>query len=457
MPWNGTSRTLTGCLLAVDERQQGRREPNRGDPHPVYAYYSMSEFAFSQERVGLDPWPARLRVLLDRALDVASEHDLLAVLQRIVEGAAEVAGARYSALGVYDADGMITSFVHHGLDAETIARIGNEPRGRGLLGQVIVTDRPIRVADIGCDPRSCGFPEHHPPMRSFLGAPISRGGRRFGNLYLTDKRDGTEFSEDDEALVMALAAFAASAIESAELVSVERARAEAVSRQVAAEASERARREVLSAVIAAQESERARVSRDLHDDIGQALTSVLLGLHLIESSAQHGIDVGDDTSRRVDELRQLVGDALRRTRHLAFELRPTVLDDVGLAPALARLVADTSERSGVSVDAVVDSAPELAKVSSDIATVVYRVVQEALTNVVRHARATSASVAVTAAGGRLRALVEDNGIGFDPTDPAHGHLGLQGMSERAEIVGGTVRVASVSGSGTTIVLEIPLV
>ena len=159
----------------------------------------------------------------------------------------------------------------------------------------------------------------------------------------------------------------------------------------------------------------------------------------------------------MDELRQLVGDALRRTRHLAFELRPTVLDDVGLAPALARLVADTSERSGVSVDAVVDSAPELAKVSSDIATVVYRVVQEALTNVVRHARATSASVAVTAAGGRLRALVEDNGIGVDPTDPAHGHLGLQGMSERAEIVGGTVRVASVSGSGTTIVLEIPLV
>ena len=424
---------------------------------PCTLYYSMSEFTLGQEKVGLDPWTARVRVLLDRALDVASEHDLHGVLQRIVEGAAEVAGAQYSALGVYDADGVITSFVHHGINPETVARIGNEPRGKGLLGHVIVTDRPIRVADIGCDPRSCGFPEHHPPMRSFLGAPISRGGRRFGNLYLANKRDGTEFSEDDEALVMTLAAFAASAIESAELVRVERARAEAVSGQVAAEASERARREVLSAVIAAQEAERARVSRDLHDDIGQALTSVLLGLHLIESPTHHGTSECNDTSRRVDELRQLVGDALRRTRHLAFELRPTVLDDVGLAPALARLVANTSERSGVSVDAVVDSAPELAKVSSEIATVVYRVVQEALTNVVRHAQATNASVAVTAAAGRLRALVEDNGIGFDPTEPAHGHLGLQGMSERAEIVGGTVSVASVPGSGTTIVLEIPLV
>lgn len=417
----------------------------------------MSEFTVGQEMVDLNPWSARVRILLDRALDIASEHDLHGVLQRIVEGAAEVAGAQFSALGVYDADGVITSFVHHGFNTETVARIGNEPQGKGLLGQAIVTDRPIRVADISCDPRSCGFPAHHPPMRTFLGAPISRGGRRFGNLYLTNKRDGTEFSEDDEALVMTLAAFAASAIESEELVRVELARAEALSRQVAAEAGERARREVLSAVIAAQESERARVSRDLHDDIGQALTSVLLGLHLIESATHLGTSEGDDTSRRVDELRQLVGDALRRTRHLAFELRPTVLDDVGLAPALARLVADTSERSGVSVDAVVDSAPELAKVSSEVATVVYRVVQEALTNVVRHAGATNASVAVTAAAGRLRALIEDNGIGFDPTEPARGHLGLQGMSERAEIVGGTVRVASSPGSGTTIVLEIPLV
>lgn len=417
----------------------------------------MSEFALHRDEVGLDPWSARVRVLLERALDVSGEHDLVDLLQRIVEGAADVAAARCSALAVYDVDGVITSFVHHGLDAEAVSRIGGEPRGKGLLGQVIVSERPIRVSDISADPRSCGFPEHHPPMRSFLGAPISRGGRRFGNLYLTDKYDGTEFDEQDEALVMTLAAFAASAIESAELVRVERARAEAVSCQVAAEASERARREVLSAVIAAQESERARVSRDLHDDIGQALTSVLLGLHLIETRAQQGTREGDDVSGRVDELRQLVGDALRRTRHLAFELRPTVLDDVGLAPALARLVADTSERSGVNVDAVVDSAPALANVSSDIATVVYRVVQEALTNVVRHAQATSASVAVTAAAGQLRALVEDNGIGFDPTARTEGHLGLKGMSERAEMVGGTVRVASTPGSGTTIVLEIPLV
>ncbi len=405
---------------------------------------------------GSDPWSARVRVLLDRAVDMVGEHDLHVVLQQIVEGAAEVAGAKYAALGVYGSNGAITLFVHHGIDAEMADRIGEPPRGKGLLGQVIVTDTPIRLDDLSADPRSCGFPAHHPPMRSFLGAPIGRGGRRYGNLYLTEKQGDSSFSAEDEALVMALAAFAASAIESAELVNSERARVDAVARQVTAEECERARRELLAAVIAAQESERARVSRDLHDDIGQALTSVLLGLRLIEGSDELDAADGTERPRRVDELRQLVADALRRTRRLAFELRPTVLDDLGLAPALSRLVADVAERSGMVVDVVVDSVPEQAELASEVATVVYRVVQEALTNVVRHAQASIASVAVTAFSGRLRALIEDDGIGFDPGEPTHGHLGLQGMKERAELVGGTVRVVSAPGSGTTIVLEVPI-
>lgn len=397
-----------------------------------------------------------MRVLLDRALEIANEHELGEVLQRIVEGAAEVAGARFAAIGVYDADGVITSFVHHGLDEETVARIGHLPRGKGLLGQVIVADRPVRVADISADPRSYGFPEHHPLMRSFLGAPIGRGGRRFGNLYLTDKIAGGKFDVEDEALVMTLAAFAASAIESATLVASERARAEAVTREVAAEERGRARQEILAAVITAQESERARVARDLHDDIGQALTSVLLGLRLIEEPLQLATGETFDVVARVDELRQLVVDALRRTRHLAFELRPTVLDDLGLAPALARLATDVSERSGVIVDAIVDAVPSFHDMPPVIATTVYRVVQEALTNVVRHAHATTASVVVTSAQNRLRALIEDDGVGFDPAQLTDEHLGLDGMRERAELVGGTVQFITAPSTGTTIVLEVPL-
>jgi len=414
----------------------------------------MSEIPVREGTASPELWSARMQVLLRRALDVASEHDLPTVLQRIVEAAAEVAGARYSAIGVYDAEGEISSFVHHGLDDDTAARIGPQPRGRGLLQHDVLDTRPTRVADIGVDSRSCGFPAYHPPMRSFLGAPIARGGRRFGNLYLTEKHDGAEFDTDDEALIVSLAAFAASAIESTELATAERARSDAVARQVAAEESERARRDVLAAVIEAQESERARVSRDLHDDIGQALTSVLLGLRLIDGPADQQRDA--DLARRVDEMRQLVVDALHRTRRLAFELRPTVLDDVGLVPALARLVADTAERSGLIIDALVDSASELLDVTPDIATAVYRVVQEALTNVVHHAQATNATVTVATAAGLLRTLVDDDGIGFDPTEPCDGHLGLHGMRERAELVGGVVRVVSAPGSGTTIVLEVPI-
>ena len=274
-------------------------------------------------------WPERLRVLLRAALDLTGPHDRDTVLQRIVEGAASVADARYAALGVYDA-GQLTTFVHHGIDNATVEAIGHYPQGRGLLGEVIIADRPVRLEDLAADPRSGGFPPGHPPMRTFLGVPIVRAGRRYGNLYLTEKADGAVFDESDEALVVALAAFAAGAIETTELMALELSRA-------AAQEQARARRELLRQVIAAQEAERARVSRDLHDDVGQALTSVLLGLRLVEDSlADPDLDA-DDARRRVADLRELVADGLRRARQLAFDLRPTVLDDIGLVPALQRL------------------------------------------------------------------------------------------------------------------------
>ena len=422
-------------------------------------YDTMSEFPdppLLGDDASSGPLPARVRVLLDLAVDLAGEHEVAGVLQRIAESAAEVADARYAALGVYDDDGNLTTFAHHGIDAETAAKIGDLPSGRGLLGEIVVADSPTRLDDLGADPRSCGFPPHHPPMRSFLGAPIARRGRRYGSLYMTEKRGGGPFDAEDEALVMALAAFAVGAIESAELVASERGRAEAIARQVAAEERERARRELLAAVIDAQEAERGRVSRDLHDDIGQALTSVLLGLRLMNVSADAPDFDLDEGSRQVDEMRELVADALRRTRQLAFELRPTVLDDLGLAPALQRLVEDVTARTQLSVDAAVDGIPEHGGIPPEVATVVYRVVQEALTNVVRHAAASGASVAVTISSNRLRAVVEDDGAGFDTARPTDGHLGLEGMRERAELVGGALQVISTVGAGTTIVLQVPL-
>ncbi len=401
------------------------------------------------------PGHERLQALLSAALELSREHELDAVLRQIVEGVASIAGARYAALAVYDESGAIESFITHGVDEATAAGIGAPPNGRGLLGEVIAAGGPIRVPDIGADPRSCGFPPGHPPMRTFLGVPVGRGGRRYGNLYLTEKPGGELFDEEDEALVAAFAAFAAGAIESARLVVSERDRAMALAELAAATERDRVRREMLGEVLAAQEAERARVARDLHDDVGQALTSVLLGLRLIESSLRsEEVDV-DDACCHAEEARKLVADALGRARRLAFDLRPTVLDDMGLLAALERLVAETGSRAAIPVDLAAHGLGN-ARLSSEIETVVYRVVQEALTNVARHARAQSASVTVSVADGRLRAVVEDDGVGFDPEAAPRGHLGLTGMAERAELVGGRIEVTPARGEGTTVRLEVPV-
>ena len=401
-------------------------------------------------------WPKSAVLLFEIALQLAGEHEISTVLQHIVNEAPMVADARYAALGVHQ-DGVMTTFVHHGLDEETVSRIGHLPEGRGLLGELTVADRPMRLAEISTHPDSCGFPPGHPPMHSFLGVPIARGGRRYGNLYLTEKRGGGLFTDEDEALVVALAGFAAGAIESAQLVESERARVAAVANAAGAAEQAQARRVMLGEVFAAQEAERARVSRDLHDDVGQALTSVLLGLRLVERSLD-GDDVDlIDARGLVAEVRELVGDALVGARRLAFELRPTVLDDIGLAPALARLGDDVAGRSGLTVEVAVYGLDGDIRVGGEFETVVYRVVQEALTNVVRHANATTASVTVTLANGRLRALVEDDGDGFDPGAPLSGrHLGVAGMTERSELVGGTLMVDSRPGHGATIRLEVPI-
>jgi signal transduction histidine kinase len=160
----------------------------------------------------------RLRTLLETGIAITSELSLDAVLQKIVEAAALVTGARYAALGVIDRTGTsLERFVTHGIDAETYAAIGDLPHGRGILGVLIRDARALRLHDLTEDPRSVGFPPNHPPMRTFLGVPILLRGVAYGNLYLTEKAGGEEFDEEDEELVTLLAAQAAVAIENARL------------------------------------------------------------------------------------------------------------------------------------------------------------------------------------------------------------------------------------------------
>ena len=170
------------------------------------------------------------------------------VLQVIVDEVRPLVGARYAALGIVDPDGNIERFITSGIDAETRARIGALPRGRGFLGLIIRENRSFRIRDIARDPRRYGFPPNHPPMHSFLGVPVTVQGRSVGNLYLTDKAGAGEFSEDDQRLVETFALHAGIAIENARLH-------EQVQRLAIVD-------------------ERERIGKDLHDGIIQSLYAV---------------------------------------------------------------------------------------------------------------------------------------------------------------------------------------
>jgi GAF domain-containing protein len=148
----------------------------------------------------------RYERLLEAGLVLAADLSLPATLQRIVELAADLTGARYGALGVLGRDGVITEFITTGVTAAERAAIGHIPVGRGILGVLIDDARPLRLHDIAEDPRSVGLPPHHPPMRTFLGVPVKAGGRVYGNLYLTEKDGGEDFDADDERALTLLAA-----------------------------------------------------------------------------------------------------------------------------------------------------------------------------------------------------------------------------------------------------------
>src|SRR5215470_3082719 len=147
----------------------------------------------------------RLSALLQAVVGIGSDLDLNSTLSRIVTAACRLVGSRYGALGVIGPDRLLVEFITDGITVEERRRIGDLPRGHGVLGLLIDEPRPVRLADIAEHPRSYGFPANHPVMRSFLGVPIRVRDQVFGNLYLTEKKGAPEFDADDEQIVVALA------------------------------------------------------------------------------------------------------------------------------------------------------------------------------------------------------------------------------------------------------------
>ena len=538
----------------------------------------------------------RLRALLEATMAIGSELSLDALLERLVATASDLTEARYAALGVIDRTGReLERFITTGVDDATHAAIGDQPRGRGILGALIDDAETLRLHDLQDDPRSVGFPPHHPPMHTFLGVPIMLRGIAYGNFYLTEKADGVDFTEADQEIVTLLAGQAAVAIENARLYEAsihwskqleslnevgnalatetdlgglldliarrlrelldarfvavmlpagdadlrfaavagegggeflgrtlprdssktgrvfERGQSERsdslfddpeVSRDVvrgfgvrtglwvpllvrsetigviavhdkltrdarftdndlrlaetfasraavAVDLSQRIARDALRRIVDAQELERQRLARELHDETGQALSSILLGLKALDDQVE-----SDGARAVVAEVRELVVATLRDVRQLAVDLRPKVLDDFGLVAALERLTETFAAQTGIGVR--FESGLGEERLPLEVETALYRIVQESLTNVVKHARAGNVSIILARKPGAVVAVIEDDGRGFDPDDIRDGGFGLQGMRERVALLDGRLQIESSGESGTTLVADVPL-
>jgi signal transduction histidine kinase len=369
------------------------------------------------------------RRLIEAGMTLASELSLDVVLRRIVQVAAELTDARYGALGVLTPDGQrIEEFITVGISPETRAALGDPPTGHGLLGALIREAHPLRVPDIAADPRSAGFPPHHPPMRSLLGAPVTGRGRIFGNIYLTDKRDMETFDDEDERVLVVLAAQAAIAVENARLY----------------DEAERSGRELRRLEML---EERERIAKELHDGVIQSLFAV--GMSLQGVAAMSG---DENVSRRLEAAVEDVDHAIRDLRNYIFGLRPGILADRQLDAAVRELAEEFGARAGVVivVEIDVETASQLASRSADV----IQLVREALSNVERHARATTCRVSLRRGDDDgLVVEIDDDGQGFDVSAPSSG-MGLSNLRKRVASLDGRVEIES-SAEGTTVRATIP--
>ena len=356
---------------------------------------------------------------------IGSDLDLVAMLERIVQAAADLADARYAALGVLDESGTrLAQFITVGVDEEVQRAIGHLPDGHGILGLLIVEAEALRLPDLRAHPDSVGFPPHHPPMRSFLGVPIRVRGSVFGNLYLTEKRGGDAFSEVDEELVVGLAAAAGVAIESARL---------------------NARIHELALV-----EDRERIARDLHDTVIQRLFATGLSLQGTLAMVRRS---PDGAEARIEQAVDDLDLTVRHIRSAIFALESTRATREGLRDRVLTLTRESAGALGFE-PTVLFAGPVDVALDTEHEPEALATLREALSNVGKHARATRVDVEVTATDDELVLRVIDDGVGIAGPSPTSGH-GLKNLAARAERLGGRFEVRAGVPTGTVLQWQVP--
>lgn len=368
----------------------------------------------------------RLRGLLDAVIGIGADLELAAILDRIVAAACVLVDARYGALGVLDDSGGLSEFRTHGMSDAEIAALGELPTGRGILGHIIDTPAPLRLEELSAHPASIGFPPGHPPMRTFLGVPITVRDKAWGNLYLTDKGEGALFTEDDENLIKALAVAAGVAIDNARLYG-----------ELEATQVDRERLLIFR--------DRDRIGRDLHDLVIQRLFASGLQLqsivHLVEPpvAAERVRSVVEEINRGIADLRAAIFSMHQDPeQHLSTTVR-------GLLVVVGQQLGFDPE---VVFTGPVDSAvPEAIRIEA------LAMLREALSNAARHSGASRVVVALGVDQKVLSMTVTDDGCGIPPNAPRRG---LANLASRAAALGGTFAFGDAEPSGTRLAWTFPL-
>ncbi len=372
-------------------------------------------------------WSRQLQSLEEVGNALATETDLERLLDLIVRRLRELLGARVVALALPSGSEDLRFAAAAGESAQDL--LGETiSRSQSKSGRVFARRRSERIDSVIDDPEVHQEVTRRVGARTGMWVPLVARDHVIGVIEIHDKEGpDPRFTDADLRLAETFAARAA----------------------VAVELSQRVARDSLRRVVHAQELERGRLARELHDETGQALTSILLGLKPLEEAL-----AGHPAREALPGLREHVVSALQDVRRLAVELRPAVLDDFGLVPALERLTESVAEQTDLRVD--FHSALGETRLPAEVETALYRVVQESLTNIVKHAHARNLSVSLARRGSTVAAVIEDDGTGFDPKATRAESVGLLGMRERLALLDGRLEIESRPGAGTTLVAEVPL-
>lgn len=446
IPWVGSDEI--GLLAESLEAMRGRLNASREE-------MEQQNVELQRKTEELQRKTTELSALFDASKALTSTLDVETIFSAIVHKTKDIVGpADGAALLLWDSRSeRLVPRASLGFDFGTLSQVRLKA-GEAAAGKVFQSGEPLMLADeeVPVSREDMSPDNHRLFSRSRLGpeqarqvicVPLIAKDVTTGALIAYNFDSPGSFSRSDVQALQALADQAAVAVENARLY-------EEVQQK------EEQRRQLLDKVILAQEEERKRVARELHDEIGQALTALVMGLGSAEESLPPELV---ELKTRLAGIRDLTADTLREIRRLMLDLRPTLLDDLGLIPALSWYVDSHLARARIEMRFETDGFKR--RLPSHLETVLFRVIQEAITNIAKHSGATSARIRLELKDSAVSAVVEDDGRGFDVALARQGGdkglgLGLLGMEERVTLLGGAFRVESEPGRGTRLGLRIPL-